>query len=303
MFYEKDLIQVKISEKNASLSEARSMSGHADEQANLFKIGKAKLDAECESLQIEMSEYLGIEIIHGSIDSLNERLSRAQVSLTQIGSINLKALEVYDEVKKGYEQVQERASTIEKEKQDILAIISEIDGKKRREFMKTFRAINVLFTENFSRAYSKGVAYLELENQEDIFAGGVNIVVRLAKGKFFDVSSLSGGEQTFVALSLLFAIQEYKPYHFYIFDDIDAALDKRNSERLAVLLKQYMKSGQYIIISHNDAIILGSDLLYGVSMQDAVSKVLKLPLGSGVKDAPVPVSEGLEISKNLNQLG
>lgn len=284
MFYEKNLIQVKISEKNAALSEAQSMSRHADEQVNFFKIGKAKLDAGCESLQIEMSEYSGVEIIQGSIDSLNERLTKVQVSLAQIGSINLKALEVYDEVKKGYERVQEKVSIIEKEKQDILAIISEIDGKKRREFMKTFRAINMLFTENFSKAYSKGIAYLELENREDVFAGGVNVVVRLAKGKFFDASSLSGGEKTFVALSLLFAIQEYKPYHFYIFDEIDTALDKRNSEKLAVWLKQYMKSGQYIVISHNDAIILGADLLYGVSMQDAVSKVLKLPLGGEVKD-------------------
>jgi len=77
-------------------------------------------------------------------------------------------------------------------------------------------------------------------------------------------------------LSLLFAIQEYKPYHFYILDEIDAALDKRNSERLAALLKQYMKSGQYIIVTHNDAVIIDSDILYGVSMHEGVSKVLSL---------------------------
>jgi chromosome segregation protein len=128
-------------------------------------------------------------------------------------------------------------------------IIAEIDKKKRNSFMKTFRAINAIFTENFSRISSKGIAYLELENQEEIFSGGVTIVVRLAKGKYFDVTSLSGGEQTMVALSLLFAIQEHKPYHFYVFDEIDAALDKRNSERLAGLLERYMKSGT--VYSHN----------------------------------------------------
>jgi len=91
---------------------------------------------------------------------------------------------------------------------------------------------------------------------------------------------LSGGEQTLVALSLLFAIQEFKPYHFYIFDEIDAALDKRNSERLAALLNQYMKSGQYIVITHNDAIIMKSNVLYGVSMQEGVSKILSLKVGN-----------------------
>ena len=116
----------------------------------------------------------------------------------------------------------------------------------------------------------------EFSDKEDISNSGVNIIVKMAKGKYFDVSSLSGGEQTLVALSLLFAIQEHKPYHFYIFDEIDAALDKRNSERLAVLLQQYMKSGQYIVVTHNDAVILESNLLYGVSMHEGVSKILSM---------------------------
>ena len=84
-------------------------------------------------------------------------------------------------------------------------------------------------------------------------------------------------------MSLLFAIQEYKPYHFYVFDEIDAALDKRNSERLAILLNQYMKSGQYIIISHNDAIITNSNVLYGVSMHESVSKVLTLRVDESLR--------------------
>jgi chromosome segregation protein len=79
-----------------------------------------------------------------------------------------------------------------------------------------------------------------------------------------------------VALSLIFAIQEYKPYCFYIFDEIDAALDKRNSERLAGLLNSYVKVAQCIIVTHNDAIISGAATLYGVSMQDGVSKIVSL---------------------------
>ena len=136
--------------------------------------------------------------------------------------------------------------------------------------------MNELFALNYSKLSSKGQAFLEIENEEDIFAGGVNIMIRLAKGKYFDVTSLSGGEQTLVALSLLFAIQEHKPYPFYVFDEIDAALDKRNSEKLAALLNQYMKAGQYIVITHNDALIMNSNILYGVSMHDGVSKILSL---------------------------
>lgn len=276
MFETRDNIQKSIHEKSINLSEIQNEIRNLEEQINYFKIGKAKLEAERDAVSMEMQEFTGLEIIKASFEVLEEKIKKTQETLNQIGSINMRALEVYDGVKKEYDLVEQKVQTLEKEKEEIMKIIDEIDKKKMRSFMKTFRSMNELFTRNFSRLYNKGIAYLELENEEDIFTGGVNIVVKLAKGKYFDVTSLSGGEQTLVALSLLFAIQEYKPYHFYIFDEIDAALDKRNSERLASLINQYMKSGQYIVITHNDAIIMKSNVLYGVSMHEGVSKVLSL---------------------------
>lgn len=276
MFSEREETQKTIQEKNLLLSEIQNEIRQIDDQVNYLKIGKAKLDAESESLEMEMHEFVGVELMKGSIKYFEERLKRAQENLQYIGSINMRALEVYEEVKKSYEVIYEKVETLEKEKQEVLNIIKEIDNKKKRTFMKTFRAINDIFMRNFSKLSTKGTAYLELENKENIFDGGINIVVKLAKGKYFDVSSLSGGEQTLIALSLLFAIQEHNPYHFYILDEIDAALDKRNSERLASLLQQYMKSGQYIVITHNDALLVDSNILYGVSMHDSISKILSL---------------------------
>ena len=276
LFEERDGLQGKVQEKNLGLSEVQSEVRQIEEQVNYLKIGKAKLDAELEALDIEFKEYESVELLPGTLQALEERLGKAQIALGQIGSINLRALEVYEQVREEYDRIRVKVETLEKEKTDIMSIIEEIDKKKKRTFMKTFKAMNELFTKNFMKLSSKGQAYLDIENPDDIFAGGINIVVKLAKGKYFDVTSLSGGEQTLVALSLLFAIQEHKPYHFYVFDEIDAALDKRNSERLAGLLEQYMKAGQYIVVTHNDAIITGSNLLYGVSMQDGVSKVLSM---------------------------
>jgi chromosome segregation protein len=276
MFEERDSLQKKIQEVNLEINQLQGEIRQIEEQVGYLRIGKAKLDAESESIGMELSEFSNMEVLQGSLQVLEDKLQKAQMEIQQIGSVNMKALEAYERVKGQYEQVYDKVQIIEKEKEEILKIIEEIDKKKKRTFMKTFKAINELFTENFSKLYSKGKAYLEIENKEDIFSGGVSIVVKLAKGKYFDVTSLSGGEQTLVALSLLFAIQEHSPYHFYIFDEIDAALDKRNSERLAGLLKQYMKSGQYIVVTHNDAIILDANVLYGVSMQDSVSKILSL---------------------------
>ncbi len=277
MFAERDATQKKYQEMSITFTETQNEIRQIEDQINYLKVGKAKLDGERETVEIDLAEYQGVEILQGSINALEERLQKAQATLDTIGSINMRALEVYDEVKKEYDLVKEKVDTLDKEKNEILKIIEEIDKKKKKVFMKTFKAINDLFSENFSRLSTKGgTAYLEIENEEEMFEGGVDIVVKMARGKYFDVTSLSGGEQTLVALSLLFAIQEYKPYQFYILDEIDAALDKRNSERLAALLKRYMKSGQYIIVTHNDAIILDSNILYGVSMHEGVSKILSL---------------------------
>ncbi|MFQ5531449.1 MAG: AAA family ATPase, partial [Candidatus Nanoarchaeia archaeon] len=193
-----------------------------------------------------------------------------------IGTVNLRSLEVYDSVKEEYDSIKDKVEIVSKEKEGILKIIHEIDVKKKKTFLKTLNELNEVFSRNFSQLSTKGQVTLDLENRKDPFEGGVNIIVKTGHGKYFDVKSLSGGEQTLVALSLIFAIQEYRPYYFYILDEIDAALDKRNSERLAGLLKKYMQKGQYIVITHNDEIITNATNLYGVSMHDGISKIVSL---------------------------
>lgn len=276
LFEERTSLQKEIQNLNSELISRQHESQLLDNQINEIKIDKARIDAEHETLGIDFQDYVGVELIQGSIEILKEKLQKAEDSLRIIGSVNLRALEVYDGIKKEYDSIAEKTSQLEKEKLEILKIIDEIDTKKKRTFMKTLASINELFTRNFMQLSSKGEAFLELENKEDPFAAGLDISIRVGKGKYFDVTSLSGGEQTLVALSLIFAIQEYKPYCFYIFDEVDAALDKRNSERLAVLIKKYMRTGQYIIITHNDAIITESSLLYGVTMQEGISKILSM---------------------------
>ena len=269
-------IEKEIHKQNIALFEARNNISNTENKINNLKIELARIDAEKQNLEIDFSAYQGIETINLPVYILEEKLNQAEIALQSIGSVNLRALEVYDKVKEDYEEISEKASVIEKEKLEILKIIEEIDKKKRRTFVRTLNDINNLFNRNFSQLYTKGSAYLELENLNEPFSAGLDIIIKTGKGKYFDVTSLSGGEQTLIALSLIFAIQEYKPYSFYIFDEVDAALDKRNSERLAMLIKRYMKTGQYIIITHNDAIITESTILYGVSMQEGISKIISL---------------------------
>lgn len=273
---ERDHHQYEIRKKDNELSKLKNSIYNLEQEINNFKIDQARISAEMENLETEILEFPDLEIIKGSRESLSERFAKTQHRLDNLGSVNMRALEVYDEIKKEYDSIKEKVETIGKEKQVVLKIIAEIDIKKKKVFLKTLEELNIIFSRNFAQISTKGEVYLDLENKKSPFEAGVNVVIKTGHGKYFDIKSLSGGEQTMVALSLIFAIQELKPYCFYILDEIDAALDKRNSERLANLLKKYMQKGQYIVISHNDEIITNATNLYGISMHSGVSKVVSL---------------------------
>lgn len=276
---ERDNLNSKIRDSEISLNEKKNLIHNIENLINNLKIEKARFDAEIENFEIEILEFPNVEIIKTSDRSvLVERLTKSQNIILTMGSVNLRSLEVYEEVKKEYDSIKEKVETIEKEKGGIMKIISEIDIKKKKTFMNTFNQLNEIFSRNFAQISTKGQVSLELENRKEPFEAGVGIIVKAGHGKYFDVTSLSGGEQTMVALSLIFAIQELNPYCFYILDEIDAALDKRNSERLANLLNKYMQKGQYLVITHNDEIITRATNLYGVSMHDGISKVVSLKI-------------------------
>lgn len=275
---DRDDFQRKVRETELELTRKQNDVYMIEQKINDHKIDKARFDAIVENLEIELLGFREVELTSGSKESLMEKLAKAQEILSHIGSVNLRSLEVYDSVKEEYDSIKEKVDVITKEKEGVLKIIHEIDIKKKKTFLKTLDSLNDIFSRNFEQLSTKGTVALELENRKDPFEEGVNIIVKTGHGKYFDVKSLSGGEQTLVALSLIFAIQEHKPYYFYILDEIDAALDKRNSERLAGLLKRYMQKGQYIVITHNDEIISNATCLFGVSMHDGISKITSLKL-------------------------
>jgi len=278
MISEKNKIQDKIRFFESDLLKKQNDSRLIENEINDFKIKMAETNAQLEGINSEYREFEAFEILKLPLPQLHEKLEKTQQTLNTIGPVNLRALEVYNNIKKEYDAIAEKVENLNKEKEEILKIIEEIDNKKRKTFNRTLKEINSLFSQNFSQLSTKGQAFLEPENNQDVFSGGLDIIIRVGKGKYFDVTSLSGGEQTLIALSLIFAIQEYSPYSFYIFDEIDAALDKRNSERLSILLRKHMKSGQYLMITHNDALISEASTIYGVSMQEGISKVLSLQI-------------------------
>ncbi len=275
---ERDEFYKKVREEESRNLEKQNFTKNIEYEVNSFNIEIARFNAEIENLEKDMLEFKDVLIIKTNKESLIEKLNKTKEMLSKTGYVNLLSLKAYDSVKEQYDEIKEKADIIEKEKNGIFKVIHEIDVKKKKTFLKTLDILNETFSRNFSSLSQKGKASLELENRKNPFEGGVDILIKAGHGKYLDVASLSGGERVLVALSLIFAIQELNPYCFYILDEVDASLDKRNSERLANLFKKYVQKGQYIIITHNDDIISNATNLYGISMHDGISKIVSLKI-------------------------
>ena len=241
---------------------------------------ESRIKAELAGLEEEFKQYEGVKLFtNKSEEQIKREIWQFEKMVSDIGAVNMRALEVYDQAEKEYKSLMEKKDTLNSEKEDILVMMNEIESKKKELFMKTFEVINENFRRTFKMLSTKGDTFLEIEDPKDLFNNGVLIKVRISGKKFLDIRSLSGGEKTLTALAFIFAIQEHEPASFYVLDEVDAALDKRNSEKLSKLLNEYSKRAQYLLISHNDGIISEAENLYGVSMDEhGISKVVSLKI-------------------------
>lgn len=251
-------------------------------QSKLSDVGldAARLKAEYAALEKEFEPYKGATILKGKSEAeIKKEISDFEKMVENIGAVNMRALDIYDDIEKEYKKLLEKKEKLKSERQDVLLMMNEIETKKRELFVKTFDAVRDKFKGIFSELSTKGEAELTVENKENPFEGGVGIKVRIAGSRFLDIRSLSGGEKTLTALAFIFCIQEYEPAFFYILDEVDAALDKHNAEMLSKRIRMYSEKSQYIVISHNDGVITSADNLYGVSINEhGISQVTSLKI-------------------------
>lgn len=280
LFKKQTDINGEIQKNEITISKKQGQSREVEIKNNTYSIKSAEVVALLEGLNQEFQQYEGVQLdTVKNEQQLKYEISKFEKLKEEIGYVNMRALEVYDEIEKTYNELLEKKENLTKERGDVGKLIGEIEGKKKELFMKTFNNVNEHFKTVFGLLSTKGEAYLELENEENPFEGGLTIKVKISSMKFLDIRSLSGGEKTLTALAFIFSIQEYEPASFYILDEVDASLDKRNSEKLARLIHKYSDKAQYIMISHNDGMISEADNLYGISMnEDGISKVVSLKI-------------------------
>lgn len=277
LFNEKSELNEWIQKADSQMSIKNDRIRDDERKINAIHLELARIKAELSVLTDEFEEYKGVELVDKPVDQLKKEIADFDRMVKNIGNVNMKALEVYDRINNEYDNLVEKKETLSTEKNDVLVLMNEIESKKQEMFMETFDKISDHFKRIFKSLSTKGEAFLELENPKNVFDGGLRIKVKLSGKKFMDIRSLSGGEKTMTALAFIFSVLEFEPAPFYVLDEVDAALDKRNAERLADLVRKYTGRAQYVLISHNDGVISEADSLYGVTMnEDGMSKVISL---------------------------
>lgn len=248
-----------------------------------LKIDVARLEASLDSLRLEMEEFRDVKDFEkGSVDELQEKVRHYIVEINRLGPVNMKAVDEFRTINVEFEELKKSLDKLLEEKAAIENVVKDVEQKRFGRFMETFREISG----NFSAIYydmTEGSGTLKLEEENNIDSGLV-IEANPSGKKVLNLDSMSGGEKTLTSLSFLFAIMQHYSAPFYVLDEIDAALDKANTKRIADLIKKYSKNVQFIVISHNDLTVAEGDRVFGVSMENGISRVFGIELPAAAEN-------------------
>ncbi len=197
--------------------------------------------------------------------------------LRAIGNVDLDAVNKYKEVKERYDRMDRQIKDLEASRGDLMKIIDRLETEMKAAFTESFNKINENFGRTFSELFGGGTAEIVLTEPENVLTSGIEIKAAPPGKIIKNLMQLSGGEQSFVAIALLFAILKVNPPPFCIMDEIEAALDEVNVARLAEYIKRYSDSTQFVMITHRRGTMEAANMLYGVTMPErGISKVLAL---------------------------
>ena len=202
-------------------------------------------------------------------------VSRLRRELEDIGPVNEVAMDEYERLKRRSDYIGEQVADLEQARKALTKITAAIERKMRRQFLIVFDQVNANFSEIFSLLFPGGKAHLEMTDPDHLDETGVEIVAQPQGKRIQKMTLMSGGEKSLTALALLFAVYRTRTVPFYVFDEVEAALDDSNLSKLLDAIEQLKETTQLIVISHQRRTMEQADVLYGVSMQaDGVSHVV-----------------------------
>ncbi|MCE5341134.1 MAG: chromosome segregation protein SMC [Planctomycetaceae bacterium] len=273
------------------LKQDRQKQAELDQQLNQLKMELGQLQVRSTDLIARVSEELGMDLVkeyetynatgETNWDAVRDEINDLRTKIERLGNVNVDAIEQQDELEKRNEFLTTQIEDLNNSKNQLTQLITKLNKESIDKFAATFEQIRLNFQEVFRKLFGGGKADVLLETPEDILESGIEIIARPPGKEPRSISLLSGGEKTMTAIALLFAVFLSKPSPFCFLDEVDAALDEANNERFNMIVQEFRKYSQFVIITHAKRTMSIADLLYGITMQQkGISKRISVTFDS-----------------------
>ena len=224
-----------------------------------------------------------------------ERVKMMRKRIENMGAVNMTAPEEYDALTERNNFLKTQINDLESAKKDLKSAINKINQTTRENFRYTFDQVRMHFKNIYQTLFRGGECDLVLTQPDNLLETGIEIFAQPPGKKLLNISSMSGGEKTLTAMSLLFAFFTHNPSPFCIMDEADAALDEANVERYVNLIKEFSKTTQFIVVTHNKRTMEAARMLYGITMEESgVSKVMSVNLADRANPEDIKKKEAIE---------
>ena len=284
---ERDNYKEELDEYEHSIKQENSVYNAKTKELNNLEIEVNRMDVKLDNMLNILSETYNMTYekasneykLYTDVDEARTKVSSLRKKMRDIGMVNLAAIDEYDKVSERYEFLIKQKEDLTNAETTLLEIIEEMDNVMKDDFLKTFDVISENFTTTFKELFNGGTAELKLTDPSNILETGVEIIASPPGKKLTSISLLSGGEKTFTAISLLFAILKSRQVPFCILDEVEAALDDVNVVSFGKYLTNLATKTQFIVITHKKKTMEFVNTLYGITMQESgVSKLVSVKL-------------------------
>jgi len=259
-----------------------------------YKIDLEQIDI---SQEHEEEDVIDFDVFEAEINELKEKLEK-------LGPVNLVAIEEHEQLQERFNFLSKQQEDLSSAKENLMKAIQKINRTTKELFMETFIKVQGEFKNFFKMLFGGGHAELLLLDDNDVLESGIEIIVRPPGKRLQNISLLSGGEKALTATALLFALFTARPSPFCVLDELDAPLDETNIGRFSNILKTFLNTTQFIMISHNKKTIQLADVMYGITMeQTGISKVVSVRLKQRESEVSPQASQPVEDVTQTSEVG
>ncbi|PKM92711.1 MAG: hypothetical protein CVU80_01930 [Elusimicrobia bacterium HGW-Elusimicrobia-4] len=281
---ERDELKNAITELENNLRNHRTHQNTIQDETRTLERAVSSTSSEIRQIETRIKEEKGITI-EDAVNNFQEvsieqdEIEKLKKKIETLGAVNLAAPEEYEQLEQRYNFLTKQKDDLEKAREDLHNAINKINITTRQNFQKTFTVVRENFRNIFNQLFEGGEADLLLTDEGNLLETGIDIIAQPPGKKLQHISLLSGGERTLTAIAILFAIYLVKPAPFCILDEIDGQLDEANVLRFTRMLKEFAKTSQFFVITHNKRTMESANVLYGVTMEElGISKIISVHL-------------------------